>query len=224
MPEPRAILEREVERVPLRPYTLDTFRRGLLRRQRNARLRSGALGIAVTVAIAAAVVRAAGPSAPDVGTLPPSPSPSGAGVVPFLAPSNGYLLSYPPDWTLDRPDARWAWGEPPTDEVMEVFTDPEDGVMLGGASMRLPEGVTGEAWLDQEQRRYRAERRPSWCDRGAPEVLPIEIDGVAGRMVDCALILVVDGGRGYVFRLGADISVHQELRAVVRSIELQPAG
>ena len=41
MSEYRGLIEREMDRVELRPFTLDTFRRRRNRRQRNQRIGAG---------------------------------------------------------------------------------------------------------------------------------------------------------------------------------------
>jgi hypothetical protein len=81
--------------------------------------------------------------------------------------------------------------------------------------------MSREQWLDQEQFRYR-HLEPSLCKGEARQVAPTIVDGIRGRLVDCALILVVADGRGYVFRLYRNNAVNLELRAVVGSIELHP--
>jgi WD40 repeat protein len=75
MSDHRSLLEREMERVELRPFTLDSFYRRRARKRRNERLAAGAVGVALFAAllIAVAVFRAKM-------TIPadetPSPSPS----------------------------------------------------------------------------------------------------------------------------------------------------
>ena len=75
MAEARSLLEREMERVELRPFTLDGFYGRRDRKRRNQRIAAGIVGIAVFVA---AVALVAGLSSFDRGETPavtgPSPS------------------------------------------------------------------------------------------------------------------------------------------------------
>ena len=52
MVEPRTIVERELGRVDVRPFTLDTFHSRRERKRRDQRLAAGALGISIALAIA----------------------------------------------------------------------------------------------------------------------------------------------------------------------------
>jgi hypothetical protein len=60
MPKDRSLLEREMERVELRPFTLDGFHRQRERKQRNQRVAAGVLGIAVFAVAAIGFVRLLG--------------------------------------------------------------------------------------------------------------------------------------------------------------------
>ncbi len=52
MADPRTIVERELGRVDVRPFTLDTFHTRRERNRRNQRLAAGAVGISIALAIA----------------------------------------------------------------------------------------------------------------------------------------------------------------------------
>lgn len=56
MPDPRTVVERELQRVDVPPFTLATFRARRDRKRRNQRLAAGALG--VSIALAGAVIAA----------------------------------------------------------------------------------------------------------------------------------------------------------------------
>jgi len=60
MPNDRSLLEREMERVELRPFTLDGFHRQRERKHRNQRIAAGVLGIAVFALAAIGFVRLLG--------------------------------------------------------------------------------------------------------------------------------------------------------------------
>ena len=52
MADPRTIVERELGRVDVRPFTLDTFHTRRDRKRRNQRLAAGAVGVSIALAIA----------------------------------------------------------------------------------------------------------------------------------------------------------------------------
>jgi hypothetical protein len=58
MPDDRSLLEREMQRLELRPFTLEGFQRRREQRQRNRRIRAGVLAVLVAVAGTGALVRA----------------------------------------------------------------------------------------------------------------------------------------------------------------------
>jgi len=103
MSDPRSVLERAMERVELRPFTLDGFHTRRERKQRNQRIAAGVVGIAVFVA-AVWIVTAGG--AFDRGATPavtgPTPTPEYPGQVGIVglppedavpsAPSRGELV------------------------------------------------------------------------------------------------------------------------------------
>src|SRR5215207_3130183 len=103
MSDPRSVLERAMERVELRPFTLDGFHTRRERKRRNQRIAAGVVGIAVFVA-AVWIVTAGG--AFDRGATPavtgPTPTPEYPGQVGIVglppedavpsAPSRGELV------------------------------------------------------------------------------------------------------------------------------------
>ena len=78
MPETRPLLERVMERVELRPFTLEGFHDRRDRKRRNQRIRAGVLGIAIAIAVGWLGVNAIR-SAPPVPADPTPTLPSSAG-------------------------------------------------------------------------------------------------------------------------------------------------
>ena len=77
MPSDRSLLERELQRVELRPFTLDGFHRDRERKQRNRRMSAGVVALVVTLAGAAILARAlTSEPIPAEETQRPSPSPA----------------------------------------------------------------------------------------------------------------------------------------------------
>src|SRR4029450_1323554 len=77
MPETRQLLERVMERVELRPFTLEGFRDRRDRKRRNQRIAAGIVGIAVFAALVFGLARATlGGSGPVPAVPDQSPSPS----------------------------------------------------------------------------------------------------------------------------------------------------
>jgi hypothetical protein len=58
MPDDRSLMEREMQRLELRPFTLEGFQRRREQRHRNRRIRAGVLAVLVAVAGTGALVRA----------------------------------------------------------------------------------------------------------------------------------------------------------------------
>jgi hypothetical protein len=93
MSDHRSLLEREMERVELRPFTLDSFYRRRDRKRRNERLAAGVVGVALFAAllIAGAVLRA---KMTTPANETPSPSPSiEEGALPQIV-KPGQVLSF----------------------------------------------------------------------------------------------------------------------------------
>src|SRR5688572_31340832 len=205
MADTRRILERELRRVNVRPFTLDSFTDRRLRRRRNERIAAGLVGAAVAIGIAVVAIRAGSGISQDSDVGSP-----GYSWIRFESPSYGYSLDHPQGWQVDLPLLRWTDGWL-TSALFDRLVDPNDPgrIVLEAASIRIPDGMSPEQWQDQEQFRYR-HLEPSRCKGEARQVAPTIVDGVRGRLVDCRLILVASDGRGYVFRLRNDISVDLE--------------
>ena len=226
MSDPRTVLERELARVELRPFTLESVRRRRERKRRNQRIAAGVLGGAVAAVIVVVAIGTLSPGSPrDPGTSP-SPTPS---VVPepairFDSSRYGYSLSHPQGWEATDAAAPWTSGRVDAG-VSDLLVDDRTGdVVLEAASIALPEGMTVEDWLDREVRRA---ARVAGLDGGSFDdghgLLTTKVDGVPGRFaVACRVVLVVTERRGYVFRVGTDLAIDIELRTVVRSIQLTP--
>lgn len=73
MPSDQSILERQIERVELRPFTLEGFHRRRERRERNRRIRAGVVALVVAAAGAGTLLRAFS-SGPVPASDPRSPS------------------------------------------------------------------------------------------------------------------------------------------------------
>ena len=58
MPRDRSLIEREMQRVELRPFTLEGFHRQRERKQRNRRIGGGLIGLAVMAAVAGGLLGA----------------------------------------------------------------------------------------------------------------------------------------------------------------------
>ena len=58
MPSDRSLVEREMQRVELQPFTLEGFHRSRERKHRNKRIRAGVVALLVTVLGIGAILRA----------------------------------------------------------------------------------------------------------------------------------------------------------------------
>jgi len=100
MPDPRDSLERQMNRVQLRPFTVDAFHRRRERKHRNQRLRAGALALAIAVGGTGVAVRAfqaepATHTPAHHGTKPPSTT-GGTAVSPAPVHTGTATQSSPP--------------------------------------------------------------------------------------------------------------------------------
>jgi len=100
MSDPRGLIERELERVELRTFTLDGFYRRRERKRRNRRIGSAAFALAVAVLAAAGLARAFRNIGHEVPTSPPT------GTIVFsrqLSASDGdYLFTIRPDGSQEQ--------------------------------------------------------------------------------------------------------------------------
>lgn len=91
MSDHRSLVELEMERVELRPFTLDTFHRRIERKRRNRRIAAGVLGVAIGLAGVLA-----GTSIIRSGTVPgatgPTPTPTPTPSLPPLRHGNEVLV------------------------------------------------------------------------------------------------------------------------------------
>ena len=77
MPDLRSTVDRELERIELRPFTLESFHRRRERKRRNQRITAGVVGIVIglmAVLIGTSIVRS-GPAPAPASPHPPQPAP-----------------------------------------------------------------------------------------------------------------------------------------------------
>src|SRR5437867_2185076 len=90
MANDRSILERQLERVELRPFTLEGFHRRRRRKQRNRRIRAGVVALVVAAAGAAGFIRAF--SSGSVPADRPTPvAPTGPGALAYGVDGDIYM-------------------------------------------------------------------------------------------------------------------------------------
>ena len=87
MPETRPLLERVMERVELRPFTLEGFHDRRDRKRRNQRITAGVVGIAVFVAAVWAVTTGGSFNRTQQPAVQPTPTPPAG-----IAPETAYLI------------------------------------------------------------------------------------------------------------------------------------
>ena len=77
MPSARALLERQMAEVELRPFTLDEFHRRRHRKQRNRRIATAAMGLVLAAVVAGGILGSLGSDDQKVDSdiLGPMPSP-----------------------------------------------------------------------------------------------------------------------------------------------------
>jgi Tol biopolymer transport system component len=95
MSDLRSIVDRELERVELRPFTLETFHRRRERKRRNQRIAAGAVGIAIAIALIAVVIATSIVRSSPVPANPPSPTAMHAGALTFVDASGMIALIDP---------------------------------------------------------------------------------------------------------------------------------
>jgi hypothetical protein len=115
MPSDRSLVEREMERVELRAFTLEGFHRRRERKQRNKRIRAGVLALLVTVLGTGALLRA-------------FPS----GVVPADDPRSPFLGT----WVATDPDGstQTMTVEAQGDDAVEIESHDDAASVCSGAS------------------------------------------------------------------------------------------
>jgi hypothetical protein len=170
---------------------------------------------------------------PSVGGPSPSPSASAAVDFPmtstFVSPTYGFSFKY-----LDRGGLRPAtelWD--PVRQQADINLDGAfDAVETGlsayfeAASVKLPDGVSIDAWVDQ----YVTPTAAGGCGVARGRQAEITIDGQSGRVAEChngdpdrVQATVVAGGRLYLFILSAARSDARALfDAWIATIDLRP--
>ena len=121
MPETPPLLERVMERIELRPFTLDGFHDRRDRKRRNQRITAGVVGIAVFAFAAIGFIRLLGSERESVigpATSPSptaSPSPVTQSPSPFTerfdSPLHGLSIGYPSGWQTRAATEPWGHGE-----------------------------------------------------------------------------------------------------------------
>ena len=96
MADPRTIVERELGRVDVRPFTLDTFHTRRERQRRNQRLAAGAVGVSIALADALIASQCRHPARSTSG--PPA---ARNGVIAFQG-NRGLFLSSPDGTSYHR--------------------------------------------------------------------------------------------------------------------------
>jgi hypothetical protein len=219
MPDLRAVLDRKIERIDVRPFTLGSFHTRRERKRRHQRLAAGAVGLSVAIAAGMFVVRAF-----EDRTIRRDSGAPPEGLVRFASPFYGYSIDHPEEWRVKPALLPWTSGVL-TGGLLDRLVDPTgpNRIVLEVASIEVPARMTPDAWMDREEKRQAYELGlGTKCDR-EHAIAPTKVDGVPGRLsVDCGLVVVVSEGRGYVIRLHGDVAIRLDLRAVLRSIQLHP--
>lgn len=121
----------------------------------------------------------------------------------FVSPTNGFSFAYLDRGGLTPARERWDPVTQPLPDRSGVHDGPFDGVETGlgayfkGASTRIPDGVSIDAWVD-------AYVSPGGCGVPRSQQVEITIDGHSGRISECPNEIdatVVAGGRLYLFIL-----------------------
>src|SRR5438552_3182739 len=96
MPDLRPLVEREMERVELRPFTLDGFHRRRDRKRRNRRIGAGVVALAFALAATGLVVRAFDRSAAPIPASPIDVPPGSIAFVGRKASGSPSLFAFDP--------------------------------------------------------------------------------------------------------------------------------
>lgn len=174
------------------------------------------------------------PSATIAPTAVPTPSPSLAPTAPpltgqFTSDIHGFTISFPEGW-LTRP-ATTAWTQGFLDfghEGGDLLYEPSNpgNIWLAVASQPLGDRTPAEWEADVWQYLIDDDPDAAGC---ASEAQPITIDGASG-IIACAVVLVTDGGRGYLIGLYVsgddprDAEVYDDawFASVLATMELHP--
>lgn len=136
----------------------------------------------------------------------PSPSPLPALTRTYTSSLNGISFGYPQAWLTREATEPWIDGIPLFGSEFadvastNVPSDGDDDLRFIGVTSQPLQGLTFEAWAD------RIASDPGWDDTCEPATEPIDVDGVAGRLVTrcpsgMPTALVASGDRGYLIVL-----------------------
>jgi hypothetical protein len=168
-----------------------------------------ALGAAAVIAVVVAGSILVGPAPSPAASPSPSPSPVEEAIdltiwEPYTSPYFGYSAAFPPGWA-HRP-ASVFWTIPAPTGSIDVFYREPGPLKYAAASMRVPEGMTDDEWIDayrlgQIDPRSKGSR-PIACYPPPEDWSPVMIDGrPAGLRLGCGELeaIMFAGGRVYVF-------------------------
>ncbi|HET7237019.1 MAG TPA: hypothetical protein VFK59_11390 [Actinomycetota bacterium] len=188
MPNDRSLLEREMERIELRPFTLDGFHRQRERKQRNQRVAAGIFGIAVFALAAIGFVRLLG----SEGTPASDPQSPFAGTWVSTSDADGGTQTM----TVEVSD----------DGAVKITVLDDVATVCGGT----PSTMTGTGGIEADGTQLVINARVYTCDDGSePETLsgpPLE-----EQLLDLTFVLdaesetLTDSFRGLWLREGAEV-------------------
>jgi hypothetical protein len=160
MARDRSLLEREMERVELRPFTLEGFHRRRDRKRRKERLTAAAVAIAVFVVAMWFLAEQFSDRAPTPAGRPEPPSPMGSPspvtepsppfTERFDSPLHGLSIGYPSGWRTRGAIEPWGHGEVAFDAPdVDVIFHPRFREDLYFALVSEPlGGQSGQDWVN----------------------------------------------------------------------------
>ena len=124
--------------------------------------------------------------------------------VPFRSERYGYRDAAPAGWQVNPATKFWIVPEGPdtTKDEWDELVDPVSGMRFWSSSIRLPAGVTFEAWAAAYHNGQVDASAPAACDPTKQVSTPVTIDDTEGVLrVGCRDVesLVVKGGLVYSF-------------------------
>jgi hypothetical protein len=244
MARDRSLLEREMERVELRSFTLERFHRRRERKQRNRRIGTALVAIAVFVGVMWLLAEQFSDRAPTPAGRPEPPSPMGS-PSPVTQPSpplterfdsrlHGLSIGYPSGWRTRAATEPWghdkvAFGAPDVDVIYHPRL--RDDLYFAVVS----EPLDGQSWSD-------------WCCFETLEASGIcsdatgsgggqyTLDGARGWIEGCGndvasenVTLVATATRGYIIQLHVGNDRLEEtydgdwFEAALETVDLRPA-
>jgi hypothetical protein len=103
---------------------------------------------------------------------------------PFTSERYGFSSEIPPDFGT-RPSTK-AWVVPESDQTSgnewDMFGDTAHVATWSASSIRVPAGVTEEAWIEAYRQGQDDPSLPPGCNPSAEPVSPVTIDGRAGSL------------------------------------------